>query len=88
MWKLLRISILLLVLSIVIQQLFLDKADWVWQNNLYVCFMPDKQPRYPQYYAEQMGGYRPIGELEKKIPASLNQVLMGFKTAKEIGWIK
>lgn len=49
---------------------------------------PDKQPRYPQYYAELMGGYVPISENKKKIPASLNQVLIGFKTAKEIGWIK
>ncbi len=49
---------------------------------------PDKQPRYPQYYAELMGGYVPISESKKKIPASLNQVLIGFTTAKEIGWIK
>ncbi len=49
---------------------------------------PTKQPLYPQYYAELMGGYVPISENKKKIPASLNQVLIGFKTAREIGWIK
>ncbi len=49
---------------------------------------PDKLPRYPQYYAELMGGYVPVNANKKKIPASLNQVLIGFKTAKEIGWIK
>ena len=49
---------------------------------------PDKQPRYPQYYEELMGGYVPISLSEKKIPTSLNQTLIGFKTAKEIGWIK
>jgi hypothetical protein len=49
---------------------------------------PNKQPRYPQYYAELMGGYVPISESKKEIPPSLNQVLIGFKTAKEIGWIK
>lgn len=49
---------------------------------------PDKQPRYPQHYAELMGGYVPISENKKKIPASLNQVLIGVTTAKEIGWIK
>ena len=49
---------------------------------------PEKQPRYPQYDAELMGGYVPISEDKKKIPASLNEVLIGFKTAKEIGWIQ
>lgn len=49
---------------------------------------PDKQPRYPQYYAELMGGAVPLSPKEKKMPASLNQTLIGFKTAREIGWIK
>jgi len=48
----------------------------------------DKQPRYPQHYAELMCGYVPISPSAKEIPASLNQTLIGFKTAKEIGWIK
>ncbi len=46
---------------------------------------PDKQPRYPQHYAELMGGYVPISPSAKEIPASLNQTLIGFITAKEIG---
>jgi len=49
---------------------------------------PKKEPRHPQYFAELMGGYVPITETEKKIPASLKQTLIGFKTAREIGWIK
>lgn len=49
---------------------------------------PEKQPRYPQYYAELMGGYVPISKSEKKVPASLEQTLIGNKTAHEIGWIK
>lgn len=49
---------------------------------------PDKKPRYPQYYAELMGGSVPISTHKKEMPASLNQTLIGFKTAKEIGWIK
>ena len=49
---------------------------------------PEKHPRYPQYFAELMGGYVPINERKKKIPASLKQTLIGHKTAKEIGWIK
>lgn len=49
---------------------------------------PDKQPRYPQYYAELMGGYVPVSESKHKIPESLNQTLIGHKTAREIGWLK
>lgn len=49
---------------------------------------PEKSPRYPQYFAELMGGYVPISETQKKIPASLRQTLIGQKTAREIGWIK
>lgn len=49
---------------------------------------PDKQPRYPEHYAELMCGYVSISPSAKEIPASLNQTLIMFKTAKEIGWIK
>lgn len=49
---------------------------------------PEKQPRYPQYFAELMGGYIPISESKKKIPSSLKQTLIGHQTAREIGWIK
>lgn len=49
---------------------------------------PDKQPRHPQHYAELMGGYVPISDSEKSVPESLNQTLIGHKTAREIGWIK
>lgn len=49
---------------------------------------PDKQPRYPQHYAELMGGYVSISPNSKEIPANLNHILIGFKTAKEIGWVK
>lgn len=49
---------------------------------------PEKSPRYPQYFAELMGGYVPISESQKKIPMSLKQTLIGLKTAREIGWLK
>ena len=49
---------------------------------------PDKQPRYPQDFAELMGGYVPIDETRNEIPKSLHQTLIGAKTAREIGWIK
>jgi hypothetical protein len=49
---------------------------------------PDKKPRYPQTYAELMGGYVPINEAKNEIPNSLQQTLIGEKTAYEIGWVK
>ena len=49
---------------------------------------PDKQPRYPQGFAELMGGYVPINETKNTIPASFDQTLIGAKTAREIGWLK
>lgn len=49
---------------------------------------PEKLPLFPQNFAELMGGYVPINSSEKKIPLSLDQTLIGPKTAREIGWIK
>ncbi len=49
---------------------------------------PDKQPRYPQDFAELMGGYVPMNETKNEIPKSLDQTLIGAKTAHEIGWLK
>ncbi|MGQ0442188.1 MAG: hypothetical protein ACT4OH_01905, partial [Methylophilaceae bacterium] len=50
--------------------------------------IPDKQPLYPQDFAELMGGYVPMSETKTKIPTSLRQTLIGHKTAREIGWVK
>ncbi len=49
---------------------------------------PDKQPLYPQDFAEIMGGRVPLNESQAKIPASLTQTRIGHKTAREIGWLK
>jgi len=49
---------------------------------------PDREPLYPQRFAELMGGYVPINTNEKKIPLSLGQTIIGQQTAREIGWIK
>jgi hypothetical protein len=48
---------------------------------------PEKQPRYPQDFAELMGGRVPIDETKAQIPKSLAQTLIGEKTAREIGWL-
>ncbi|MDP1766525.1 MAG: hypothetical protein Q8K83_06445 [Methylotenera sp.] len=49
---------------------------------------PDRTPRYPQDFAELMGGRVPISEIQAEIPKSLKQTLIGKKTAREIGWLK
>lgn len=49
---------------------------------------PDRNPRYPQQFAELMGGRVPIAADQAQIPASLQDVLIGEETAREIGWIR
>lgn len=49
---------------------------------------PDKSPRYPQDFAELMGGRVPLAQDRAEIPVSLRDVLIGGKTAREIGWIR
>ena len=49
---------------------------------------PERQPLYPQSFAELMGGRIPVSSTEATIPESLQQVLIGAKTASEIGWRK
>lgn len=49
---------------------------------------PDREPLYPQAFAELMGGRIPITADQADIPESLHQVLVGPATAAEIGWAK
>lgn len=49
---------------------------------------PHKSPRLPQTRAEIMGGRIPISFTESKIPKSLQQVLIGRPTAREINWVR
>ncbi|MGZ5802356.1 MAG: hypothetical protein ACXWJZ_17215, partial [Burkholderiaceae bacterium] len=49
---------------------------------------PDLKPLLPQQSAEIMGGRTPITQTEAEIPASLNKVVIGQKTAQEINWLK
>jgi hypothetical protein len=49
---------------------------------------PDKEPLLPQDYAEIMGGRIPLSQGEAEIPESLDQVLVGAVTAREINWLK
>jgi hypothetical protein len=43
---------------------------------------------YPQSFAELMGGRIPLSSTEAQTPESLRQVIVGAKTASEIGWRK
>ena len=49
---------------------------------------PQRDPLYPQVFAELMGGRIPVSESESDMPRSLHQVLIGPATALEIGWKK
>jgi hypothetical protein len=47
---------------------------------------PDKQPLYPQRYAELMARNRPLDAEREVPPASLDELRIGAKTANEVGW--
>jgi hypothetical protein len=49
---------------------------------------PDKIPLLPQDYAEIMGGRIPLSQREADIPDSLDRVVVGVATAREINWLK
>lgn len=49
---------------------------------------PNLKPLYPQSLAELMGGRTPLSQTEAITPKSLNSVIVGEKTAREIGWTK
>lgn len=49
---------------------------------------PELEPRYPQHFAEIMGGRIPLAPNNARIPDSLEEVLVGPMTATEIGWVK
>jgi len=49
---------------------------------------PDKVPVLPQDYAEIMGGRIPLSPREAEMPDSLDRVVVGETTAREINWLK
>ncbi len=49
---------------------------------------PDAEPRYPQAFAEIMAGRIALSPREAEIPASLDQAVIGARTAEEIGWLR
>lgn len=49
---------------------------------------PDLKPVLPQRYAEIMAGRIPLSQTRAETPASLDDALIGSKTAQEINWFK
>ena len=49
---------------------------------------PDKTPRYPQQFAEIMGGRIALSQTQSEMPEGLNEAIIGKLTAWEIGWVK
>lgn len=49
---------------------------------------PRADPLHPQTQAEIMAGRIPISETRAEVPAGMNEVAIGLKTAREINWIK
>lgn len=47
---------------------------------------PERQPLYPQHFAEIMAGRTPLSQSEAVTPARLADVLIGTATAQEINW--
>lgn len=49
---------------------------------------PDQDPRYPQMMGELMAGRVAVSPSDAEIPESLEQMLVGPATAREIGWLQ
>jgi hypothetical protein len=66
-----------------------DKYDPATNQPLYPdgYANPDLKPLLPQRYAEIMAGRTPMSQTEAETPASLDDALIGSKTAREINWL-
>jgi hypothetical protein len=66
-----------------------DKYDFATLAPLYPGGFaePERQPRFPQKFAEIMGGRLPLDSSTFEIPESLDEVLVGDATALEIRWV-
>ena len=49
---------------------------------------PDRKPRFPQRFAEIMGGRIAVSEFDAMVPKNLKYVVIGEQTAREIRLIK
>ena len=67
-----------------------DKYDFAGNRPLFPDGFadPNAQPLYPQTQAEIMAGRVPISETRADVPAGMDEVAIGAKTAREINWVK
>ncbi len=67
-----------------------DKYDPATKQPIYPDGFaePEQWPRLPQEMAEIMGSRIPISETTTVMPGSLDDVIIGEKTAREIKWIE
>jgi hypothetical protein len=67
-----------------------DKYDRATQEPLHPDGFaePDRVPLYPQEFAEIMAGRYAVSPRQSEMPASLQDVLVGEATAREIRWVK
>ena len=49
---------------------------------------PGARPLYPQTQAEIMAGRIPVSETQAEIPAGMDEVVIGSRTAREINWAR
>ena len=49
---------------------------------------PQKSPRFPQAFAELMGGRIPVSDSRAEIPDDLSRCRVGTATARELKWLK
>ena len=67
-----------------------DKYDFTTRQPIHPdgYAEPDRQPLFPQKMAEIMGCRIPLSETKSDMPESLEDTVIGVKTAKEIKWVK
>ena len=49
---------------------------------------PDRNPLYPQRYAEIMARNRPLSPNDERVPDGFHELAVGPETAREIGWLR
>ncbi len=66
-----------------------DKYDFASNLPIYPIGYaePDRDPLYPQKWAEIMGGTIPKNETKSEMPKSLKKAVLGEATAQEIRWL-
>jgi len=66
-----------------------DKYDMATQQPIFPDGYadPDRQPTYPQPFAEIMGSRIPLSKDQSAMPPNLSYTVIGKQTAREIKWI-